>query len=137
MNERNSDSPPTKGELLPRNDEAKPEVPVVAQRPDAGQIQQFITEIKSAETQVGEHIITALQDPDNVAVITTVVIGPDGKQRIVSAALNPGMMQEVQKLLIDAQREREEDVPCVGFHCYTRPRNRSQDESTSAPKDNA
>lgn len=93
-------------------------LPAVAQEVDSDQIKHFVTQIKSAEHQVGEHIINALQDPDTVAVLTTVVIGPEGGQHIVSAALDPEMLEEVQTMLLKAEEERDEETPCVGFHCF-------------------
>ncbi|WP_372716782.1 hypothetical protein [Novipirellula sp.] len=89
---------------------------------DSQQMAQFVTTIKNAEQQVGEHIITALQHEDTVAVITTVVIGDDGQQRVVSAALNPARLQQVQELLQAASDEREDEEPCVGFHCLVKPK---------------
>jgi hypothetical protein len=85
-------------------------------------IAQFVTTIKNAEQQVGEHIITALQHADTVAVLTTVVLGADGRQHIVSAALNPERMQQVQEILREAEREREDEEPCLGFHCLVKPK---------------
>ena len=93
-------------------------LPAVIQDVDSNQIKQFVTQIRSAEHQVGEHIIDALQDPDTVAVLTTVVIGPEGGQHIVSAALDPETLEEVQKMLVKAEEERREETPCVGFHCF-------------------
>ena len=88
-----------------------------ADQADQTQLTQFITTIRNAEEQVGEHIIRALQHSDTVAVITTLAIGPDGKQRVISAALNAQRMQQVQEILNSAQQERIEEEPCVGFHC--------------------
>ena len=88
-----------------------------ADQADQTQLTQFITTIRNAEEQVGEHIIRALQHSDTVAVITTLAIGPDGKQRVISAALNAQRMQQVQEILNSAQQERLEEEPCVGFHC--------------------
>lgn len=112
-------------------DEAEQLPAAVTNDVDAGQIQHFVTEIKSAEQQVGEHIIAALQDPRTVAVITTVVVGADAKQRIVSAGLDPEMMGEIQQLLQQAEQKRTEEVPCIGFHCYLKPR---EDEAEASPK---
>ena len=95
-------------------------LPVVAQEVDSDQIKHFVTQIRSAEHQVGEHIINALQDPDTVAVLTTVVVGPEGGQHIVSAALDPETLEEVQKMLLKAEAERSEETPCIGFHCYVK-----------------
>ena len=89
---------------------------------DQDQLAQFVTTIKNAEQQVGEHIIAALQHDDTVAVITTVAMGADGQQRVVSAALNPDRMKQVQEILQAADKEREEEEPCVGFHCLVKPK---------------
>jgi hypothetical protein len=93
-----------------------------ADQTDQTQLTQFITTIRNAEEQVGEHIIRALQHADTVAVITTLVIGPDGKQRVISAALNAQRMQQVQDILNTARQERIEEEPCVGFHCLVEPK---------------
>jgi hypothetical protein len=89
---------------------------------DSKQIAQFVTTIKNAEQQVGEHIIAALQHKDTVAVLTTVTIGPEGQQLLVSAALDPKRMKQVQDIMRSAEREREPEDPCVGFHCLMRPK---------------
>ncbi len=96
------------------------DLPAVVQRVDNRQIKQFVTEIKSAEQQVGEHILASLQHDDTVAVLTAVLVAPDGTQRIVSAALDPEMLSEVQQLLHNAEAKRDEEIPCVGFHCLLR-----------------
>ena len=116
---------PSEGPQQPNSDNptASDESQVVqADQVDTNQIQQFVTTIKNAEQQVGEHIIAALQTKDTVAVITTVVMGPDGQQRVVSAALNPERMKQVQEILQDASQEREPEDPCVGFHCLVKSR---------------
>jgi hypothetical protein len=101
------------------------QLPVVVRRVDRAQLKQFVTTIKSAEQQIGEHIVEALSDDETVAVLTTVVLGDDGMQRIVSAAINPDLMEQVQKLLGEAESQREEEVPCVGFHCFVKPKKKS------------
>ena len=93
-----------------------------ADQVDNNQIAQFVTTIRNAEQQVGAHIIQALQHNDTVAVITTVAMGPDGLQRVISAALNPDRMQQVEEILKAAEEEREEEEPCVGFHCLVKPK---------------
>ena len=108
------------------NDPKEPNVdptklPAVVDKVDRKQIQQFVTTIKTAEQQVGENIITALKSDGTVAVLTTVVVGPDGQQRIVSAAIDPGLMVQVQHLLFRAQNERKQEEPCLGFHCLVKP----------------
>lgn len=92
----------------------------IAQQVDSDQIAQFVTTIKNAEQQVGEHVITALKHDDTVAVLTTAVIGPDGQQRVISAALNQDRLTQVQEILTEAQVHREPEDPCVGFHCLVR-----------------
>ena len=96
----------------------------VAEKVDQRQLQHFVTTIKTAEQQVGENIIQALQHDGTVAVLTSVVVGPDGQQRVVSAALDPEMLSQVQSLLTKAQEKREEEEPCVGFHCLITPKSK-------------
>ena len=99
-----------------------------ADQVDTHKIAQFVTTIRNAEQQVGEHIIRSLQHPGTVAVITTVVVGPDGQQRVVSAALNPQRLQQVQEILSAAEDEREQEEPCVGFHCLVKPKPSQPDD---------
>lgn len=89
---------------------------------DKGKIAQFVTTIRNAEEQVGQHIIAALQHEETVAVLTTVAVGPDGQQRVISAALDPDRMKQVQEILTQAEEEREDEEPCVGFHCLVKPK---------------
>lgn len=103
-------------------DPTESNLPNVVEKVDKKQLQQFVTTIKSAEAQVGEHVIQALRHDDTVAVLTTVVVGPDGQQRVVSAALDPDLMNQVQALLVRAEQEREEEEPCFGFHCLIKPK---------------
>ncbi|MCA9126443.1 MAG: hypothetical protein KDB22_05135 [Planctomycetales bacterium] len=84
---------------------------------DAAEIARFVSTIKDIDQQVGEHVIGALRHADTVAVLTSVVVGPGGQQHIVSAALNPSRMAQINELLACAAIEREEETPCVGFHC--------------------
>ena len=86
------------------------------------QIARFVSKVKNLDLQIGEHVLAALQHADTVAVLTTVVIGPGGEQHIVSAALNPQRMSEVNEILEEAQQERVEDEVCFGFHCLLKPK---------------
>ncbi len=114
----------------PRADEAPTEAqeaqcetpPQVVQNATAAEIARFVSTIKNAEQQVGEHIIKALQHADTVAVLTSVVIGPDGQQHIVSAALDPARTRQINALLNSAVEEREDEEMCVGFHCLIKPK---------------
>lgn len=121
MNTPNPDS--TSKNIPERQDGAKPLD--VVENVDPNQLQHFVTTIKTAEQQVGENIIQALQHDGTVAVLTTVVMGQDGQQKLVSAALKPEMMQQVQGILMDAQEEREPQDPCFGFHCLVKPREKT------------
>ena len=91
------------------------------QEVDVTALRSVVTELKSTEVQVGEHTMQALSQPGTVAVLTAVVLGPDGKQRIVSTALDHDMVGRIQPLLEESVQGRAEDVPCIGFHCFVRP----------------
>jgi hypothetical protein len=106
------------------------QMPAVVEKADNQQLQHFVTTIKTAEQQVGENIISALQHDDTVAVLTTVISGPDGQQRVVTAALDPSVMSQVQELLTGATKKRQDEKQCVGFHCLIKPKN-STEESTA------
>ncbi len=112
---------PSPENSLPHDDNNMPAVT----NQDAGQLRQFVTQIRSYEHQIGAHIITALQDPNTVAVITAIVAGPTG-QALVSAALDPDMLEQVQKIVHNAEVKRDEEVPCIGFHCLLK----RKDEAT-------
>lgn len=85
-------------------------------------IPRFVSKVKNLDLQIGENVLAALQHPDTVAVITTVVVGPSGEQHIVSAAIGPERMMQVNQLLAEAQQERVEDEVCFGFHCLVKPK---------------
>ena len=120
----NQPPPPSPEPAKPSEPSADPVAPALEQQiveqADPNQLQHFVTTIKSAEQQVGENIISALHHEDTVAVLTTVVVGPDGHQRVVSAALDPKTMTQVQQLLTAAAKQREDEEKCVGFHCLVK-----------------
>ena len=89
---------------------------------NSSQVARFVSKIKNLDLQIGEHVLAALQHPDTVAVLTTIVIGPSGEQHIVSASLSPQRMSQVNELLEEAQQERVEDEVCYGFHCFIKPK---------------
>ncbi|RMF42755.1 MAG: hypothetical protein D6753_06770 [Planctomycetota bacterium] len=96
------------------------------------QVTQYITTIKNAPQQIGEHVVRALQHPNTVAVLTTVVVGPGGGQHVISAALNPGQLAQIEAILRQAELECDEEVPCVGFHCLIQPQGDSAARASSA-----
>lgn len=124
MNDSEPDpSTPISSDAVPEIPSAAPsETDEVTNDVDATKLAQFVTTIRNAEEQVGQHIIAALQHKNTVAVITTVAVGPDGSQRVVSAALDPRRMKQVQEILTQAKAERKEEEPCVGFHCLVKPK---------------
>lgn len=93
-----------------------------AQNLEPAQMARFVTTIQNAEQQVGEHVIRALQHGDTVAVLTSVVVGPDGRQHIVSAGLDGQTTAQVNQLLAGAAMQREDEEMCVGFHCLIKPK---------------
>ena len=93
----------------------------------AGDVARFVTTIKNVEQQIGEHIIQALEHENTVAVITSVVVGPDGRQHIVSAAVDPTRMAEINQLLQAAVDERIDEEECLGFHCLIKPKKANGD----------
>lgn len=95
------------------------------------EVQRFITSIKNPVHQMGEHVLGALQHPNTMAVLTTIVVGPGGQQHIVSAALNPMQTAQVNQILQNAVQEREDEEVCVGFHCLIKPKKESEAEGSS------
>jgi hypothetical protein len=98
-------------------------------------VSQFVTSLKNPAQQIGEHVIAALKHADTVAVLTTIVVGPGGQQHIISAALDPKKAAEVNALLMNAAEEREEEEPCVGFHCLVK-RKSNPSSPSDEPADN-
>ena len=77
----------------------------------------FVTPLASVAEQMGRHVIAALGHPNTVAVITTVT-GSQTGQKIVSMALDPEQMNEVNALLAEIEEsDTPEQIDCVGFHC--------------------
>ena len=100
---------PTENDSSQNNGPDAQRIHVTESPSEQKQIAQFVTTIKNAEQQVGEHIIAALQHDDTVAVLTTVAMGADGQQRVISASLNPDRMKQIQEILQQAEEEREEE----------------------------
>ena len=110
-------------DVIRRDDDGRP---IVVNDSDGAARRLFVTSLKTVEQQVGEHILNALSDKDTVAVLTTTVAGIDGGPRVFSAGLDPAMLEEVQRLLSVAEAGRQEEVPCLGFHCFVRPREEAE-----------
>ena len=85
--------------------------------------QIYATPIVKMTEQVGQNVLSALDQPDTVAVISTLVPGIQA-DRIVSVPLSREQLGEVQSLLnslVPSEPVAEEDMPCVGFHCEMQP----------------
>ena len=81
-----------------------------------------VTHLQTTEQQVGGHVINALQQPNTVAVLTTVVPRADG-QSIVSVGLDEATLEQVRELLAEAPNVEDlPRVPCIGFHCFLKKR---------------
>ena len=85
-----------------------------------GQLQQFVTELAPITQQVGENLITALQQEGTVAVLSSIVAGVP-TDRLVSMPLTQAQLIGVQSVLAGMQAApppKEDDDPnCIGFHC--------------------
>lgn len=94
-----------------------------------------VTDIRTVERQVGDHVMAALEDDETVAVLTTIV-GGVRTDRIVSLPLDAEQAQAVSELLQAAQSEADQDESdedgrregFLGFHAVLR----SDEEKDSA-----
>ena len=96
-----------------------PDKPITTQQPDDG-LQPLVTELTPITEQVGNHVLTALQEEECVAVLTTLV-GGYPTDKVVSVALNAEQMANVGEILGEVQKEPEdadEEAICIGFHCH-------------------
>lgn len=78
---------------------------------------QYVTRLQTIERQVGEHVLAALEDPEAVAVLTTIASGLRA-DRVVSVPLDGHQVADITQILAQAQtepEEEEEDTP-IGFH---------------------
>ena len=104
-----------------------------------GGLTHFVSELKSIEDQVGQHVIAALKHEGTVAVLTAVLpaAGSAG-ERIASVPLDQELWTQVQELLMHAGEEKAQDVPCIGFQCVLQDRQREaeQTKQKSLPQDN-
>ena len=68
------------------------------------EMKTFISDLQPISQQVGSHIISALQQPNTAAVLTSIVPGFP-TDRIVSTPLSPEQMFFIQKVLQQEQIE--------------------------------
>ena len=77
---------------------------------------QYITNLRSVERQIGEHVLELLADPEHIATLTIVIPGV-GTARVASIPLTREELGEVEQLLVKIEAGEPTRVPCVGFHC--------------------
>ncbi|MBC8202797.1 MAG: hypothetical protein H8E91_03120 [Planctomycetes bacterium] len=96
--------------------------------PEPEGIPTFVTPLQPIGKQIGEHVMTALEDKKTVAVLTTIT-GSSAGQQVISIPLTSEHLQQVQSLIEEIHISTEpERVPCVGFHCFL-DNNESQDKN--------
>ena len=80
-------------------------------------VSKFVTKLLTIERQVGEHVLADIEQPETVAVLTTVASGIRN-DRVVSVPLSREQVVDITSILAKAQQEPEEedDSPTIGFH---------------------
>ncbi len=128
MNDEKKRPEDSKQEIVEPRELAKTE----DERPSG--LMHLVSEIKTIEQQVGEHVITALQHEGTVAVLTAVLpSGTGGDQRIASVPLDQELWMQVQELLTHSGEERAKDVQCIGFQCVLEQRQKDAEREKRKP----
>lgn len=107
-------------------------VPASEEPEDADAVPRFVTRLTPLEEQVGMHVITALQHPETLAVLTTVAADGTGSQQVVSIPLDANRFAQVQQLLSTAKKKKKRTARCVGFHCSFEDKDVGDEESGEA-----
>jgi len=85
-----------------------------------GKTETMVAQLLPVSEQIGRNVMSALNDPDSVAVLTTVVPGV-GADRVVSVGLTPQQMHDVGILLQEIEEEdddaAQDEQRCIGFQC--------------------
>ena len=89
-----------------------------AQVPPGETSHEYVSDLSTLRDQVGEHVMNALSDEDNVAVLSTVLVDRMGQQRILSIGLDAKMLSRVRDMVMSKREEKTQRIPCVGFHCF-------------------
>ena len=80
-------------------------------------LRTVVTPLMPVVQQLGNHVMGALQQPDTVAVLTTITGSRNGQQ-VVSIPLTPEQMGQINLFLRQVEESEEpEMIDCVGFHC--------------------
>ncbi len=78
----------------------------------------FVTPLHPIASQVGEHVMSAMDHEETVAVLTTITGSIHGQQ-VISVPLTAEHVKQVHGLIEEIHKSDEpERVPCVGFHCF-------------------
>ncbi|MBT5136820.1 MAG: hypothetical protein OR996_00185 [Phycisphaerales bacterium] len=97
------------------SDEPKQEIEKVEQEQEG--VPHFVTPLLHIARQVGEHVLSAMEHEETVAVLTTIT-GSNQGQQVISVPLTAEHMQQVHSLISEIHTSDEpESVACVGFHC--------------------
>tara|TARA_B100000959_G_C14928631_1_gene602597 strand:+ start:239 stop:574 length:336 start_codon:yes stop_codon:yes gene_type:complete len=98
-------------------EEPKNEIENTKQEENVEGVPHFVTPLLPIASQVGEHVISAMEHEGTVAVLTTITGSNQGRQ-VVSIPLTAEHVQQVHSLIEEIHEADEpERVPCVGFHC--------------------
>ena len=98
-----------------RDDQSKEQQEVEAPAEDG--LRTVVTPLMPVVQQLGNHVMGALQQPDTVAVLTTITGSRNGQQ-VVSIPLSPQQMNQVNLFLSQVEESEEPElIDCVGFHC--------------------
>ena len=97
-------------------EEPKNELEQTPDEQDSG-VPHFVSPLLPIARQVGEHVLSAMEHEETVAVLTTITGSNHGKQ-VISIPLTAEHVQRVHTLIEEIHESDEPDrVPCVGFHC--------------------
>ena len=81
-------------------------------------VPHFVSPLHTIANQVGEHVLTAMEHEETVAVLTTITGSKQGRQ-VISIPLTAQHVQQVHGLIEEIHISDEpQRVPCVGFHCF-------------------
>jgi len=92
---------------------------------------QYVTRLQTIERQVGEHVLAALEDPEVVAVLTSIAPGLRS-DRVVSVPLDGYQVADITQILAEAQAEPEEEEDedtTIGFHVVLESENKQKTDA--------
>ncbi len=88
------------------------------EEPKVEGVPHFVSQIHTIANQVGEHVLSAMEHEETVAVLTTIT-GSSHGQQVISIPLTAEHVQQVHGFIEEIHTSNEpQDIPCVGFHCF-------------------